>query len=70
MRGRGWRSRDTLAKALRELLSGVWIVLTRQGGIHAPSLYAVTIFALDWSPKLEITGRQLPSRGLGARRTY
>jgi hypothetical protein len=57
MKRRGWRSRDTLRRALRELLDGGWIVLTRQGGLHAPSLYAVTFYDLDESPKLELTRR-------------
>lgn len=47
MSARGWRSRDTLNKALRELLDGGWIVKTRQGGLHRCSLYAVTFFDVD-----------------------
>lgn len=47
MSARGWRSRDTLNKALRELLDGGWIVKTRQGGLHRCSLYAVTFFVID-----------------------
>src|SRR5687767_1943985 len=54
MKKRGWRSKDTLDKARRELLGGRWIALTRQGGLHAPSLYGVTFFGLDESPKLEL----------------
>src|SRR5215471_21690630 len=53
MRERGWRSRDTLGKAQRELLERGWIAQTRQGGMHQPSLYGVTFLALDPSSKLE-----------------
>lgn len=47
MRPLGWRSRDTLHKALRELLALGFIELTRQGGINRPSLYALTWRAID-----------------------
>src|SRR5690242_15882357 len=60
MHERGWRSRDTLGKALRELVGGGWISLTRQGGLHQPSLYGVTFFALDPSPKLEVSINSFP----------
>lgn len=45
LRPRGWRSADTLHKAKGELLAASWIVCTRQGGKHVPSLYAIT-----WEP--------------------
>jgi hypothetical protein len=60
MKKRGWRSKDTLDKARRELLSGRWIALTRQGGLHAPSLYGVTFFSLNEAPKLELNSREFP----------
>jgi hypothetical protein len=60
MHSRGWRSRDQLHKALLELIERQWIVQTRQGGMHAPSLYATTIFALDPSAKIEITAPNFP----------
>lgn len=41
----GWTSNDTVGRALRELLHYGFIVLTRQGGLHAPNLYALT-----WKP--------------------
>lgn len=47
MVARGWRSRDTLAKALRELLDHGLIELTRQGGLRRCSLYALTWRAID-----------------------
>lgn len=47
MAKRGWRSKDTLYKALRELLDSGLIELTRQGGRNACNLYAVTWDAID-----------------------
>ena len=42
MRKRGWRSQDTLNRALKGLLRRGWIERTRQGGKHRCSLYAVS----------------------------
>lgn len=50
MRRRGWRSRDTLDKARRELLDGGWLIMTRQGGRHRCSLYGVSFYKLDACP--------------------
>lgn len=47
MQKRGWRSKDTLNKALKELCASGLIVLTRQGGLHRCSLYAVGWLAID-----------------------
>lgn len=47
MKKRGWRSRDTLSKARRELLNAEWIMVTKQGGRHSPTLYALTFYAVD-----------------------
>jgi hypothetical protein len=47
MKPRGWKSKDTLTKALKELLSTGWIVLSRQGGRNQCSLYAVTFRSID-----------------------
>lgn len=47
MQPRGWRSRDTLSRALRGLLNGHLIELTRQGGMNACSLYALTWLQID-----------------------
>lgn len=47
MKERGWKSRDTLTKALNELLNGVWIIKTRQGGINKCSLFAITVYNID-----------------------
>ncbi|MFC5741194.1 hypothetical protein [Dyella tabacisoli] len=43
----GWTSPETLNFALRELRHYGLIVLTRQGGLHAASLYALTWHAID-----------------------
>lgn len=47
MRPRGWKSKDTLRRALMELLSAGMIEQTRQGGLHCPTLYAVTWLGID-----------------------
>lgn len=47
MKRRGWRSKDTLTRALRGLLERRFITKTRQGGKHRCSLYAVTWLAID-----------------------
>lgn len=60
MRPRGWKSKDTLNKARQELIDAGYIVMSRQGGLHRCSLYAVTFFAIDeCAGKLEIS----PTRG-------
>lgn len=63
MQRRGWKSRDTLTKALRELLEAGLIERTReggnpkQGGAGICALYAVTWLAID-----ECKGRCTPTR--------
>lgn len=47
MQPRGWRSRDTLGRALAELLHFGLIEKTRQGGLNHCSLYALTWLAID-----------------------
>jgi hypothetical protein len=42
MRVRGWKSKDTLRRALLELLAAGLIEQTRWGGLHCASLYAFT----------------------------
>lgn len=61
MKKRGWRSRDTLSKARRELLEGEWVTVTRQGGRHVPTLYALTFYAIDeCRGKLDIQSTHSP----------
>ena len=47
MRARGWRSKATLHKALKELRESGLIVQTRQGSLHQCSLYALGWLAID-----------------------
>lgn len=47
MSARGWRSKDTLYKARDELIENGMILLSRQGGKHQCSLYAVTWRNID-----------------------
>ncbi len=55
MSKRAWSSKQTLYSARDELLHYDWIILTRQGGRHVPSLYALTFFAInECGGKLEI----------------
>jgi hypothetical protein len=54
---RGWRSRDTLCKAIRELRHYGLIELTRQGGKNLACLYALT-----WKPINECRGKVSPTQ--------
>ena len=47
LRRYGWRHPETVLWALRELRHYGLLVLTRQGGLLAPSLFAVTWHAID-----------------------
>jgi len=61
MKKRGWRSKSTLWKALKELRKGQWIEVARQGGKNRCSLYAFTFFAVDeCNGKLEINSTHSP----------
>lgn len=44
---RGWKSKETLHKALRELEHYGMVVKTRQGGRKLASLYGVTFLSID-----------------------
>lgn len=62
MKERAWRSQDTLWKAKKELKDANFIVVSRQGGRHLASLYAVTFYAIDeCQGKLEIRSTSEPS---------
>lgn len=51
MAKRGWRSKATLNKALKELRCG-FLLMTREGGYHRKaSLYALSWLAIDPPPK-------------------
>lgn len=59
---RGWKSRDTLGKALKELLESGLIEMTRQGGLHKCSLYALTWQPIDnCGNKLEVSPTRVAS---------
>ena len=55
MKKRGWNSSDQLNKAKRELLLKGMIIVTRQGGLNKPTLFALTWLPIDdCSGKLDI----------------
>ncbi len=61
MKKRGWKSRDTLNKARKELLDVEIIVISRYGDRKRPHLYALTFFAIDeCNGKLDIKETQRP----------
>jgi hypothetical protein len=62
MQLRGWRSRDTLGRALAELLHFGLIEKTRQGGLNHCSLYALTWHAIDeCHRKLDVSATRVAS---------
>lgn len=62
LRARGMRSPDTLNRALCELKHYGLIELTRQGGLHVPSLYALTWLAIDdCKGKLDVSATRVAS---------
>jgi len=61
MKVRGWKSRDTLCKALRELERSGFILKTRQGGRNKASLYAITWKGIDeCKGKLDVSANPVP----------
>ena len=62
MKVRGWKSRDTLTRALAELLERGLIEKTRQGGRHRCSLYALTWLPInECCGKLDVSATRVPS---------
>ena len=58
----GWKSRDTLDKAERDLVRAGMIELTRQGGLNRCNLYALTWHPIDeCGGKLDVPATRLPS---------
>lgn len=47
MKKKGWISSGTLHAAKDELVNKGWLELTRQGGRHKCSLYAVSFYKID-----------------------
>ena len=61
LKPKGWTSPETVTFALRELRHYGLIVQTRQGGLHAASLYAVTWHAIDeCGGKLDCAATSVP----------
>ena len=62
MKGRGWKSKDTLRRALLELLAAGMVEQTRQGGLHQPSLFAFTWIEIhECGGKLEVKASPVAS---------
>ncbi len=62
MKERGWRSKETLENAIKELIYYEFITITRRGGRYAPHLYAFTFFAIDeCEGKLDVRPTRAPS---------
>ena len=47
MQKRGWKSKGTLSRSIKELLKADFIEVSRQGGRNLCSLYAFTFYAVD-----------------------
>ncbi len=61
MEKRGWKSRDTLNKARKELMDVDLIFVSRYGDRKRPHLYALTFFAIDeCGGKLDIKATERP----------
>lgn len=59
---RGWKSRETLNKARKQLLSTELIQVSRYGDRRRPNLYALTFFAIDeCGGKLDVNATNRPS---------
>ena len=59
---KGWTRGQTISIAVRELIHYGLIEMTRQGGLHRASLYAVTWLAIDFCKgKLDVPETNLPS---------
>lgn len=73
LKARGWRSKSTLAAAIKELLSADLILRTREGRFHRPggccALFALSWNAIDDMPglDLEVGPTNKPHRVFGPR---
>lgn len=62
LKQRGWKSKDTVRRAMLELLQLGLIEQTRQGGLHWPSLYAFTWLPIEaCGGKLDVPSTATPS---------
>ena len=61
MKKRGWKSRDTLNNARKELLDKEIMLVSRRGDRKRPNLYALSFFAIDeCNGKLDIKATERP----------
>jgi hypothetical protein len=61
MKQRGWKSASTLYKAVKELLGYGFIIVSRRGGRHLATLYALTWNSVDeCKGKLDINSTIAP----------
>jgi hypothetical protein len=61
MSRRGWRSKATLYKAIKQAKDAGMIIVTRQGGRKIPTLYGVTWLAIDeCGGRLDIKPTSIP----------
>lgn len=62
MEVQGWRSRDTLCKAKRQLVEAGLIEQTRQGGLNVATLFAFTWLPIDeCGGKLDVPASKVAS---------
>ncbi len=62
LKNRGWKSKGTLNKAIKELVSSGFIEVSRQGGRNKCSLYALTFHAIDeCKGKIDIRATNKPT---------
>jgi hypothetical protein len=62
MKRRGWKSKDTLRRAVLELLAAGMIEQTRQGSLHWPTLYGFTWLPInECGGKLDVRASPVPS---------
>ena len=62
LKNKGWHSKGTVNKALKNLLRCGFIQLTRQGGKHCCNLYGLTWQAIDdCNGKLDVRATREPS---------
>lgn len=62
MKERGFRSKSTLSKAIKQLIDVGFIQITRAGGINTCTLYALTWKAIDYCKgKLDVDETNVPS---------
>jgi hypothetical protein len=62
MQKRGWKSKGTLNRAIKELIESGFVELSRQGGRNKCSLYCVSFYAIDeCKGKLDISATKCPT---------